>query len=145
MTIRLLPLLSAMYLFNAIDRSNLGNAKTDGLEEDLHMKGNEYSITLVLFYVTFCLLDVPANMLLKKFSGKIMLPTLMMGWGSMTLIQCAVHNWGGLIACRLLMGAFEAGFMAGMYNAAPKVSAVSYWLNFHLSRRGILPDHLLQT
>nr|A0A2Z4HQ22.1 RecName: Full=MFS-type transporter efuF; AltName: Full=Enfumafungin biosynthesis cluster protein F [Hormonema carpetanum]AWW17215.1 transporter [Hormonema carpetanum] len=112
--LKLLPLLSAMYLFNAIDRSNLGNAKTDGLEKDLHMKGNEYSITLVLFYVTFCLLDVPANMLLKKFSGKIMLPTLMMGWGSMTLIQCAVHNWGGLIACRLLMGAFEAGFMAGV-------------------------------
>lgn len=98
-----------MYLFNAIDRSNLGNAKTDGLEKDLHMKDNEYSTTLVLFYVTFCLLDVPANMLLKRYGGRVTLPSLMLGWGSMTLIQCAIRNWGGLIACRLIMGAFEAG------------------------------------
>ena len=28
----------------------------------------------------------------------------------MTLIQCGVHNWGDLLACRLLMGMFEAGF-----------------------------------
>ncbi|GME53119.1 allantoate permease [Neofusicoccum parvum] len=111
---RLLPLLSTMYLFNAIDRSNLGNAKTDGLEEDLGMEGDQYSITLVLFYITFCLFDLPSNMLLKRFSGKIMLPSLMLGWGSMTLLQCAVHNWGGLVVCRLLMGAFEAGFMAGV-------------------------------
>ncbi|KZF23930.1 allantoate permease [Xylona heveae TC161] len=111
---RLLPLLSLMYLFNSVDRSNLGNAKTDGLEGDLHMHGNQYSITLVLFYITFCLLDLPMNLLLKRFSGKIMLPTLMIGWGSMTMLQCAAHNWAGLIVLRLIMGAFEAGFFAGV-------------------------------
>lgn len=74
----------------------MGNAKTDGLEEDLGMEGDQYSITLVLFYITFCLFDLPSNMLLKRFSGKIMLPSLMLGWGSMTLLQCAVHNWVSL-------------------------------------------------
>lgn len=42
-----------------------------------------------------------------------MLPSMMLAWGSVTLLQCAVYNWGGLLACRLLMGLFEAGFMAG--------------------------------
>lgn len=44
---RLLPLLSFMYLFNAIDRNNLGNAKTDSLLEDLHMTETQYSVSTV--------------------------------------------------------------------------------------------------
>lgn len=30
--LRLLPVLAVMYLFNSLDKSNLGNAKTAGLE-----------------------------------------------------------------------------------------------------------------
>lgn len=30
--LRLLPVLATMYLFNSLDKSNLGNAKTGGLE-----------------------------------------------------------------------------------------------------------------
>ena len=41
---RLLPVLAVMYLFNALDRSNLGNARTDTLEEDLGMSGNQYLV-----------------------------------------------------------------------------------------------------
>jgi hypothetical protein len=37
--LRILPLLTMMYLFNALDKSNLGNAKTAGLEEDLGFAG----------------------------------------------------------------------------------------------------------
>ncbi|PVH76158.1 MFS general substrate transporter [Cadophora sp. DSE1049] len=103
-----------MYLFNSVDRSNLGNAKTDGLEKDLGMTGNQYANTLVIFYVTFCLLDLPSNLLLKKFTAKYWLPFLMTGWGSMTLLQCAAHNWAGLVTLRVFMGAFEAGFFAGI-------------------------------
>lgn len=39
---RLLPCLAVMYLFNALDKGNLGNAKTDGMEHDLHFVGNQY-------------------------------------------------------------------------------------------------------
>ncbi|KAI9923943.1 hypothetical protein ASPWEDRAFT_50323 [Aspergillus wentii DTO 134E9] len=111
---RLLPVLSLMYFFNSLDRSNLGNAKTDGLDDDLNLRGNQYSIILALFNVTFCLFDLPSNLLLKKYSGKIMLPSMMLGWGSITLIQCSVHNFAGLLVCRVFMGIFEAGFMAGV-------------------------------
>lgn len=77
---RLLPVLSLMYFFNSLDRSNLGNAKTDGLENDLHLVGNQYNVILAVFNVTFCLFDLPSNLMLKKFSGKVMLPTMMIGW-----------------------------------------------------------------
>jgi hypothetical protein len=59
-----------------VDRSSLGNAKTNTLEKDLHMKGNQYAITIVIFYITFCTLDLPSNLLLKKFSARYWLPFL---------------------------------------------------------------------
>jgi hypothetical protein len=37
--IRILPVLAVMYLFNSLDKSNLGNAKTAGLEKSLGMVG----------------------------------------------------------------------------------------------------------
>lgn len=35
-----------MYLFNALDKGNLGNAKTDGMDKDLGFKGNQYNTML---------------------------------------------------------------------------------------------------
>jgi hypothetical protein len=52
---RLLPVLAIMYLFNALDKGNLGNAKTAGLEKDLHFKNDEYNIILCVFYVPYVL------------------------------------------------------------------------------------------
>lgn len=67
---RLLPVLSFMYFFNSLDRSSLGNAKTDGIDRDLHLVGS----------VTYSLFDLPSNLLLTRFSGKAMLPAMMLGW-----------------------------------------------------------------
>ena len=71
----LLPFLSLMYFFNAVDRSNLGNAKTDGMDVDLGFTGEQYSLLILLFYVPNGLCDLPLNMLTKKWSGRVMLPT----------------------------------------------------------------------
>ena len=37
-----------------------------------------------------------------------------MGWGAMALLQCAAHNFAGMLVIRILLGAFEAGFFAGV-------------------------------
>ncbi|KAF2270339.1 MFS general substrate transporter [Lojkania enalia] len=103
-----------MYFFNAVDRSNLGNAKTDGMDIDLGFTGEQYSLLILLFYIPNGLCDLPLNMLTKKFSGKVMLPTLMVGWGSCALLQCACKNFAGTLVIRLILGAFEAGFFAGV-------------------------------
>ncbi|KAH8647730.1 major facilitator superfamily domain-containing protein [Xylariales sp. PMI_506] len=102
-----------MYFFNSVDRSNLANAYTDGLATDLGFKANQYSLLVLLFYIPNAICDLPLNMLTKKFSGKIVLPGLMVSWGAMALLQNAAKNWGGLLVLRLLLGAFEAGFFAG--------------------------------
>jgi hypothetical protein len=71
----LLPFLSLTYFFNSVDRSNLGNAKTDGMDVDLGFKGQQYSLLILLFYVPNGLCDLPLNMLTAKWSGRVMLPS----------------------------------------------------------------------
>lgn len=49
--LQILSLLAVMYLFNSLDKSNLGNAKTAGLEKGLIMeRTNDYNILLSIFF-----------------------------------------------------------------------------------------------
>jgi len=73
----ILPFMSLMYFFNSVDRSNLANAETDGLSKDLGFSKNGYSLLVLLFYIPFGLCDLPLNLLTKRFSGRIMLPSRM--------------------------------------------------------------------
>lgn len=67
--------MSLMYFFNSVDRSNLANAQTDGLSKDLGFSADSYSLLVLLFYIPFGLCDLPLNLLTKRFSGKVMLPS----------------------------------------------------------------------
>ncbi|CAI7623063.1 unnamed protein product [Penicillium bialowiezense] len=108
-----LPLLCLMYFFDCMDRSNLANAKTDGLDKDLNLKGNDYSLLILLFYIPFGLFDLPWNLLIKRFSGRWMLSFMSIVWGVLALCQCAAKDFGSLLAIRIILGVFEAGFFAG--------------------------------
>lgn len=44
---------------------NIGNARLAGLEKDLGMAGYDYSIALTAFFASYCLFEVPANLMLK--------------------------------------------------------------------------------
>jgi hypothetical protein len=44
--VRLVPMLAALYLICHIDRANIGNAKIEGMVEDLGMSGVQYNTVL---------------------------------------------------------------------------------------------------
>lgn len=49
---RLIPWLSFLYLVSFLDRTNIGNAKIDGLIDDLHMTNGQYNAALSLFFIS---------------------------------------------------------------------------------------------
>lgn len=53
MDLRLIPMLSVLYLLAFLDRGNIGNAKIEGLVEDLHMTGPQYNWTCMSFFFIF--------------------------------------------------------------------------------------------
>ncbi|KAG0152975.1 hypothetical protein PDIDSM_1934 [Penicillium digitatum] len=106
-------LLEIIANFVACVISNLANAKTDGLDKDLNLKGNDYSLLILLFYIPFGLFDLPWNLLIKRYSGRLMLSIMSIVWGVLALCQCAAKDFGSLLAIRIILGVFEAGFFAG--------------------------------
>ncbi|EKG17356.1 Major facilitator superfamily [Macrophomina phaseolina MS6] len=108
--LRILPVLAFMYLCNSLDKGNLGNAKTDGMEDDLNFKGNQYNIILSVFFVPYVLFAAPIAFLGKKYGPSKVLPILMFTFGSMTLLGAAVKNFGGMMAIRWILGMAESAF-----------------------------------
>ncbi|KAH7136009.1 major facilitator superfamily domain-containing protein [Dendryphion nanum] len=108
--VRILPMLAVMYLFNALDKGNLGNAKTDGMDKDLKFKPGQYNIMLSIFFVPYVLFAPPIGMLGKKYGPHRVLPIMMFSFGSATLLSSCVHNWSGMMALRWFLGMAESAF-----------------------------------
>ncbi|RFU35367.1 hypothetical protein B7463_g954, partial [Scytalidium lignicola] len=56
MDLHIVPPLFVLFLMAFLDRVNIGNAKIQGLTEDLHMKGQQYNIALFIFFIPYVLL-----------------------------------------------------------------------------------------
>ncbi|KAJ9144212.1 Nicotinamide mononucleotide permease [Pleurostoma richardsiae] len=120
--IALLPLLSFLYLFNGLDRGNVGNAQTQGFMNDIGAAPEDLNFAVAIFFVTFVTFQ-PFSAAVGRWLGpKHWIPLLMFSWGMVTIGQAFVSGRGSLIATRLLIGAFEAGFYA---------TAVSYLSYFY--------------
>jgi MFS family permease len=108
--LRILPVLAIMYLFNSLDKSNLGNAKTAGMEASLGMVGTQYNTILSVFFVPFVLTAPFLAILGKKYGPNIVLPCMMLSFGTCTLLVVAVQNFGGMMAIRWFLGMSESAF-----------------------------------
>ncbi|KKK23306.1 putative MFS transporter [Aspergillus rambellii] len=108
--LRLLPVLAVMYLFNALDKGNLGNAETGGMSDDLHFKPNQYNLLLSIFFIPYVLFAPPIAMLGKRFSPARVLPIVMFCFGSFTLLSSATKNFSGMFALRWFLGTAESAF-----------------------------------
>ncbi|KAJ5155735.1 Major facilitator superfamily domain general substrate transporter [Penicillium capsulatum] len=114
MDLRLIPMLSILYLLAFLDRGNIGNAKIEGLVDDLNMTGPQYNWTLTVFFFTYCVFELPSNLLLKKLRPSRWLPLIMVAWGIVMTLMGVVNNYGGLLATRLFLGVAEAGLYPGV-------------------------------
>ncbi|PPQ77772.1 hypothetical protein CVT25_011207 [Psilocybe cyanescens] len=110
----ILPPLALLWLANFIDRSNVGNARIAGLEKDTHLKGNQFNTILAVFYVSYLLVELPSNMLLKKMKPNRWIPLLVCLWGVITTLSALVKNFPGLVVIRLFLGTFEGGLLPGI-------------------------------
>ncbi|RHZ61801.1 putative MFS transporter [Aspergillus thermomutatus] len=111
---RLIPMLVLLYLITYIDKTNIGNAKIEGLLPSLGMTGNQYNIALSVFFVPYILAEVPSNILLNRFKKpSTYLGGLIFAWGVIMTCTGFVHSFSGLIIIRILLGLFEAGFLPG--------------------------------
>ncbi|KPI45795.1 putative transporter [Cyphellophora attinorum] len=112
--VRLIPWLCLLYLISFLDRTNIGNAKIEGLQQDLKMSNNQYNNTLTIFFISYALSEPLTQILLKKFRPSIFLPVTMILWGICMTTMGLVHDYGGLLTVRFFLGLTEAGLFPGV-------------------------------
>ena len=138
------PVLFVLYAVSFLDRINIGNARIQGLEPELRMKGNDYNVALLIFFVPYILLEIPSNMVLKNVKPSTWLSFMMFSCGKQhgvpylnrmmmlkeilivrvrfigiaTMCQGLTRSYAGLVICRALIGVFEAGFFPGKLKPA---------------------------
>ncbi|KAJ9258162.1 hypothetical protein DTO195F2_5387 [Paecilomyces variotii] len=122
---RLFPILMLLYVMAFLDRVNIGNARLFHLEADLGLKGDDYQLCVSLLFVTYIIIELPANLFLKKLGPRNFIPFAATAWGLIGMCAGFVQNKGGLIAVRLLLGAAEAGYFP----------SVCFYLSFWFRRR----------
>jgi len=59
---RVVPMLSGLYLTAYLDRTNIANAKLLGLETELKIPCNGYNTAVWVFFLMFVLMEVPSNL-----------------------------------------------------------------------------------
>ncbi|SMQ48705.1 unnamed protein product [Zymoseptoria tritici ST99CH_3D7] len=118
--VHLLPGVCALYLLSFLDRSNVANARLEGLTTDLGMTGNQYLTGLTIFFIGYILLEVLWNVILKRVGPKIWLPLITFVWGIVATAQGAVVNNGGasgiagFFVVRFMLGVTEGGLFPGV-------------------------------
>ncbi|CAI4696792.1 AAR_G0043210.mRNA.1.CDS.1 [Saccharomyces cerevisiae] len=111
---RLLPMLAFMYFLSSLDRSNIGNAYTSGMKEDLNLTSRQYSNCVSVFYSTYLAAELPAVLVLKRANVKYYMSFLVFSWSIITLSSGFVRSHKSLLALRVLLGTFEGGFFPAM-------------------------------
>ncbi|TID07226.1 putative transporter [Colletotrichum higginsianum] len=111
---RIVPMVMWVYLMNMMDRVNIGNARLFGLEDDLNLGKGQFQLAVSVLFVTYCLFEAPSNMIIKRLQPARYLAGLTIAWGFVATFSAFVNNFASLVACRLLLGLFEAGFFPGV-------------------------------
>lgn len=84
------------------------------MEEDLGLKGDQYQTAVSLLFVTYITCELPSNLVIKKLRPSRWIAFITTSWGIVATLTGVVQNYGGLIACRLILGALEAGLFPGL-------------------------------
>lgn len=79
--LHVLPPVMFLYMLAFLDRINIGNARIQGLEKDLNMKGQDFNIALCAFFILYIICEVPSNLLLRKIAPSTWLSLIMVCWG----------------------------------------------------------------
>ena len=92
-----------------LDRTNIGNARLDHLEQDLKLHGLQYNDCLAVLFPFYIAAEIPSNIMMKRTRPSIWLTFIMFFWSAAMIAQGFVKDYSGLMATRVFLGVFEGG------------------------------------
>ena len=119
-TYRLIPFLCLAYVFNFLDRVNVGFAALH-MNEDLGFSPAVYGFGAGVFFLGYIAFEIPSNLALQRFGARIWIARIMISWGLVATAMALVQGETSFYVMRLLLGIAEAGFFPGI------ILYLTYW------------------
>ncbi len=110
---RLIPVLVACYFVSYLDRVNLSFAALQ-MNKALGLSSAAYGLGAGLFFLTYCICEIPSNLLLHRFGATRWIARIMVSLGVCAGAMAFVDGKTSFYVVRLLLGAAEAGFYPGV-------------------------------
>ncbi|KAH8817096.1 major facilitator superfamily domain-containing protein [Xylogone sp. PMI_703] len=106
----ILPLLTIIMLLSAMDKSDIGNAQTAGMQKAIKATDHQWAQVVSLFYIGYCLSQFLATLQMRRVGPPITVGGGTMFWGAMTMLMMVVKNWSSAVAVRVFIG-FGEGYV----------------------------------
>ncbi|KAH8912189.1 MFS general substrate transporter [Coniochaeta sp. PMI_546] len=122
---KLVVFVALLYMLSFLDRSNIGNARIAGMDDDLQSippQEDMYEWALTAFYIAYILFEW-MSLLWKVIPAHIYVSVIVLSWGCIASIQAVSVNYPMLIFLRTLLGIGEAAF-----------TGVPFYLSFFFRR-----------
>ncbi|KAI0472561.1 major facilitator superfamily transporter allantoate [Xylariaceae sp. FL0804] len=136
--LHVMPLLCVVYGLNYLDKTTLSYASVMGLKEDIGIGVSQYNWVASTFYFGYLFWEWPTNRLLQRLPLAKYSALNVVLWGATLCCMAAVTDFGGAVAVRFLLGAFEAAVSPGFalftsqwYTVHEQGSRVGWWFSFN--------------
>ena len=106
---RILPFTFVLYIFNFLDRSNVGLAALQ-MNKDLAFSPGAFGLGAGIFFIGYALFEVPSNLLLVRVGARRWIARIMITWGLIASAMMFVRSPSQFYVLRFLLGVAEAGF-----------------------------------
>ncbi len=119
-TWRLIPFICLLYIFNILDRVNLGFARLQ-MQDDLSLSEAMFNLGYGIFYIGYLVFELPSNLLMHRIGARRWIARIMISWGVVSCGTMFVRDPASFYVLRVLLGIAEAGFFPGI------ILYLSYW------------------
>lgn len=125
----ILPVAFLLYAFNYMDRAAISYAQL-GMAAELGISLATYGTIAAVFFIAYTGLEIPSNIMMKKFGARVWLARIAVTWGIVTIATGFVQNTTMLYVARIALGAAEAGLYPGL------LLFMTYWFRSEERSRG---------
>lgn len=78
------------------------------------MTGSQFQIAVAVLFPTYVVFELPSNLVLKHYvRPSRWIAFITTSWGLIATLSGFTQSYAGLLACRVLLGLFEAGLFPG--------------------------------
>jgi MFS transporter, ACS family, tartrate transporter len=127
---RIVPFLMLLYTIAFLNRVNVGFAALT-MNRDLGITDRMSGFAAGVFFLPYCLFQLPANAVLSRVGAGRWLGALMVVWGIVSMGTAFVASIPAYVGARALLGVAESGFYPGV------IYYFTFWLPRALRTRAL--------